>query len=54
MPGSLAFYLWQEQGMPPREVVHKLVEIARDAQAENARIITITRQTSLIWWMHAD
>lgn len=37
MPGSLAFYLWQEQGMPPRAVVHQLVEIARDAQAEKRK-----------------
>ena len=37
MPGSVAFYLWQEQGMPPRELVHKLVEIARDAQAEKRK-----------------
>jgi D-alanine-D-alanine ligase len=37
MPGSLAFYLWDAQGMPAREVVHKLVEIARDAQAEKRK-----------------
>ncbi|MBI1279444.1 MAG: D-alanine--D-alanine ligase [Anaerolineaceae bacterium] len=37
MPGSVAFYLWQEQGMSPREFVHKLVEIARDAQAEKRK-----------------
>ncbi len=37
MPGSLAFYLWDAQGMPPREFVHKLVEIARDAQAEKRK-----------------
>lgn len=37
MPGSVAFYLWQEQGMPAREVVQRLVEIARDAQAEKRK-----------------
>ncbi len=47
MPGSLAFYLWQEQGMPPREVVQKLVEIARDAQAEK-RKNNYDYQTNLI------
>ena len=47
MPGSIAFYLWQEQGMPPRELVHKLVEIARDAQAEK-RKNNYDYQTNLI------
>lgn len=37
MPGSLAFYLWQEEGLSPREVVHLLVEAARDADAEKRR-----------------
>jgi D-alanine-D-alanine ligase len=37
MPGSLAFYLWQEEGLSAREVVHRLVEIARDAQAEKRK-----------------
>lgn len=47
MPGSIAFYLWQEQGMAPRELVHKLVEIARDAQAEK-RKNNYDYQTNLI------
>jgi D-alanine-D-alanine ligase len=34
MPGSLAFYLWQESGMSMGELVHKLVELARDAHGE--------------------
>ena len=37
MPGSLAFYLWDAQGMPPREMVDKLVAIARDVQAEKRK-----------------
>lgn len=37
MPGSLAFYLWQEDGMSPRDVVNTLVEAAREAQAEKRR-----------------
>lgn len=37
MPGSLSFYLWQEDGLSAREVVHRLVEIARDAQAEKRK-----------------
>lgn len=28
MPGSLAFYLWQEAGLSPREVVQRLIDIA--------------------------
>jgi len=47
MPGSLAFYLWQETGMPPREVVNQLVELAREAHAEKRRN-TYNYQTSLI------
>ncbi len=37
MPGSLAFYLWQETGMSPAEVVTKLVNFARDAYADKRR-----------------
>ena len=47
MPGSLAFYLWQENDMSPREVVHRLVEIARNAHAEKRRS-TYDYKTSLI------
>jgi D-alanine-D-alanine ligase len=47
MPGSLAFYLWQDQGMTARDVVHKLVEIARETHAEKRRS-TYNYQTSLI------
>jgi D-alanine-D-alanine ligase len=37
MPGSLAFYLWQEQGMAPRELVGKLVDLALEAHVEKRR-----------------
>jgi D-alanine-D-alanine ligase len=37
MPGSLAFYLWQETGLSMRELVHQLVELAREAHAEKRR-----------------
>ena len=37
MPGSLAFYLWEEAGMTPGDVVHKLVKLAQDAHAEKRR-----------------
>ena len=47
MPGSLAFYLWQEEGMSAREVVHQLVELARQAHADKRRS-TYNYQTSLI------
>ncbi|MDX2140056.1 MAG: D-alanine--D-alanine ligase family protein [Chloroflexota bacterium] len=47
MPGSLAFYLWQEMGMPARDVVHRLVRLAQDAHAEK-RKNTYNYQTSLV------
>jgi D-alanine-D-alanine ligase len=47
MPGSLAFYLWQEDGLSPRDIVHQLVELARDAHAEKRRS-TYNYQTGLI------
>ncbi len=37
MPGSLAFYLWQEMGMSRGEVVEKLVTLARDAHTDKRR-----------------
>ena len=33
MPGSLAFYLWREEGYAPADVVDKLVKLAREAYA---------------------
>jgi D-alanine-D-alanine ligase len=47
MPGSLSFYLWSEQGMSHRDVVNRLVELARDAHAEKRRN-TYNYQTQLI------
>lgn len=47
MPGSLAFYLWQETGMNAAEVVDYLVHIAREAHAEKRRN-TYNYRTNLI------
>lgn len=47
LPGSLSFYLWQETGISQGELVHRLVEIARAAQAEKRRN-TYNYQTSLV------
>jgi D-alanine-D-alanine ligase len=47
MPGSLAFYLWQHQGMQPRDVVVKLVELAQDAYL-NKRRNTYNYQSNLV------
>jgi len=47
MPGSLAFYLWQETDLPPRNMVDRLVAIAREAQAEK-RKNNYDYQTSLV------
>jgi D-alanine-D-alanine ligase len=47
MPGSVAFYLWQEEGRSARDVVQELVEIARDAHAQK-RMNTYNYQTGLI------
>lgn len=37
MPGSLAFYLWREDGYSASELVEKLFHLARDAHAEKRR-----------------
>ena len=37
MPGSLAFYLWREDGYAATDLVQKLVQLARDAHAEKRR-----------------
>lgn len=47
MPGSLAFYLWQETGLGAGEVVDKLVSLAGAAYADKRRN-TYNYQTSLI------
>jgi D-alanine-D-alanine ligase len=47
MPGSLAFYLWQETGMSASAVVDKLIALARDAYADKRRS-TYNYRTNLI------
>jgi D-alanine-D-alanine ligase len=47
MPGSLAFYLWAESGITGRDLVARLVGLARDAYAEKRRS-TYNYQTSLV------
>lgn len=47
LPGSMAFYLWQETGMSAAQVVDRLVEIGREAHAQKRRN-TYNYQTSLI------
>lgn len=37
MPGSLAFYLWREDGYTSTDLVQKLVQLAQDAHAEKRR-----------------
>jgi D-alanine-D-alanine ligase len=47
MPGSVAFYLWQDLGMSPRDLVQELVEIAKEVHAEKRRN-TYDYQTNLV------
>ncbi|MBC7810282.1 MAG: D-alanine--D-alanine ligase [Burkholderiales bacterium] len=47
MPGSVAFYLWQEDGLTARDVVQRLVDLAREAQAEK-RQTTYNYRTRLL------
>lgn len=37
LPGSLSFYLWEPTGIPPRELVARLVTLAQDGYAEKRR-----------------
>ena len=39
LPGSFAFYLWQEEGMSPSDVVEALVELAMEAHAEKRKTV---------------
>lgn len=39
MPGSLAFYLWQEEGMSPAQVVDELIRLALEAHAEKRKTV---------------
>ena len=47
MPGSLAFYLWDESGMDSGAVVDQLVKLAQDAYADK-RANTYDYQTGLV------
>ena len=47
MPGSLSFYLWQPSGLSGRDLVNKLVALARDANADKRRN-TYNYQTNLV------
>ncbi len=47
LPGSLAFYLWQEENLSPSAVVDQLVKLAQDAHIEKRRS-TYNYQTNLI------
>jgi D-alanine-D-alanine ligase len=47
MPGSIAFYLWQEEGLSARNVVQRLVELARETHAEK-RQTTYNYRTRLL------
>jgi D-alanine-D-alanine ligase len=47
MPGSLAFYLWQEMGRSSTDVVDRLIHLAKEAHADKRRN-TYNYQTSLI------
>ncbi|MBZ0293007.1 MAG: D-alanine--D-alanine ligase [Anaerolineae bacterium] len=47
LPGSLAFYLWQEDGIPMSDLVSQLVALAQEAHAEKRRN-TYDYQTELL------
>lgn len=47
LPGSLAFYLWQEEGVSAHGLVQQLVELAKEAHIEKRRN-TYNYQTNLI------
>ena len=47
LPGSLAFYLWQAEGMKPTAVVERLVALAREAHADKRRNV-YDYQTNLV------
>ena len=47
MPGSLALYLWREEGLSPSQLVQRLVGLAREAHAEKRRNI-YDYQTNLV------
>ncbi|MFZ4828313.1 MAG: D-alanine--D-alanine ligase family protein [Phototrophicaceae bacterium] len=47
LPGSLSFYLWQAEGLTPRQVVEELLRIAESVN-RNKRGNTYNYQTSLV------
>jgi D-alanine-D-alanine ligase len=47
MPGSLAFYLWHEEGLSPSDVVDELIRLAIEAHADK-RKTTYNYKTGLI------
>jgi D-alanine-D-alanine ligase len=47
LPGSMAFYLWQEEGMSPADVVDELIRLAFEAHAEK-RKTTYNYKTGLL------
>src|SRR5258708_12519751 len=47
MPGSLAFYLWQAEGMSPAKVVDELIRLAHETAAEKRRT-TYDYKTALL------
>ncbi len=47
LPGSMAFYLWQEEGMSPADVIDELIQLALEAHAEK-RTTVYNYETGLI------
>lgn len=39
IPGSMAFYLWQEEGMTPAAVMDELIRLAFEAHAEKRKTV---------------
>lgn len=39
IPGSMAFYLWQETGLSPAQVVDRLIELAFEAHADKRKTV---------------
>ena len=40
VPGSLSFYLWEASGLPYRELLTRMIEIALKKEREDAKVIT--------------
>ncbi|HEX9013748.1 MAG TPA: D-alanine--D-alanine ligase family protein [Anaerolineaceae bacterium] len=51
LPGSFAFYLWEPVGIPPEELVDRLVNLAIEAHAEKSKTQFISGNQLL---QHAD